>query len=70
MDNRRTSKRCATLKHALFQFDVDETTCIYKTSVLGENVVVGGTYSVMYNWGEGRREELSGKVLALDGKKF
>ena len=53
--------------YSLFQFTVDNKTIIYKSTILGDKVGVGGEYTVLFKW-DGKKENLSGKVLAMDGK--
>ena len=71
MEQRRISKR-GTDKvpfYSLFQFTVDNKTVVYRSTILGDKVEVGGQYSVPYKL-DGKKEILSGKVLAIDGKTF
>ena len=63
------SKRSRNAKYALFQFSLDNSTAIYKSCTFGEEVSVGGTYEVNYNWGKERgKEVLQGTILAMAGK--
>ena len=72
MEQRRISKR-GTDKvpfYSLFQFTVDNKTVVFnRSTILGDEVEVGGQYSVPYKL-DGKKEILSGKVLAMDGKTF
>ena len=62
------SKRSRNAKYALFQFSLDNSTAIYKSCTFGEEVSVGGTYEVNYNWGKERGKEVLETILAMAGK--